>query len=156
MREPDELGAGTWKAWRSRAVDARSYPAHLELWLLYCPGAHLAWAYHALGLVTLRDTPGLPPAVKSRPDATHEFMCMALHPDHEPDPDDPPWEFLQPPNWIHQIAGGTDDVARRIAHMVVQQIMTGRTSPDTDFANYWMASIDATVEHFRSGKHGVA
>lgn len=157
MREPDETGAGNWKAWRSRFSDHKNYPANLDLWLLYCPGAHLAWDYHSVTVVHLRPIPNYPPPQLTRPDISHEFGCIAINRQGgTPDPDLPPWNFLTPPNWIHQVSGITDDTAKQIAFLIVKQIMTGQVSPDSDFRSYWAETINNTVQHYVKGLHGVA
>ena len=92
------------------------------------------------------------------PSASHEFMCCALDPEEDEtrDPDVAPWKMLRPQNWVHQAAGITDDVAKHIALLIVQRILTGNVSPDSDFSRYWADAIDETVKHVLEGKHPVA
>ncbi len=168
MRAPDVNGTAGWRAWRSPTRSAEA-PASLATYLLHCPGAHFAWSYWWLGLVHLRELPGIPPAKLHFPEATHELMWAAINPEEcpAPDPDAPPWPYLQPFDLIEQFQVQSDQHAAQIAYAVVRAIvfgypveitvagatLRGRASPDQDFRGVWAKTIQATAKHHREGGH---
>lgn len=158
-RAPDFRGVGEWKAWRCRLPTVLEKPDHQATvagWLLFCPGAHLAWSYWWITLVHLRDIPGVPPAKLRFPGAGWEVLCMAQEPDHAPDPDDATGtlRFLTPLDWVVQFGDvANDEQATRVIEAVVDLIMSGRVSPDQDFRSFWMRSIPDTAACHATGKH---
>lgn len=161
LGEPDLVGVGQWMAWR-RASNKALLPTDVGSWLLYCPGAHLAWSYWMMGAASLADFPGMPPAKIVVPGATHEVMIWSIHPDHVIEIDlfrrgewleGEPRPLLSPPDLVHQVRLPSDEVAEHLLEMMAKEIMTGRISPDQDFRVVWAAILDRTAEHMR-GEHG--
>lgn len=91
------------------------------------------------------------------PDASHEFLIFSLEsppgcPDRNPDPDDvSTWYMLQPPDAVVQVSGITDEQAAVIVDLMVQTILAGRASPDSDYRRWWEGAIRETAEHYRGG-----
>jgi hypothetical protein len=156
MREPDIVGRGV-RAWRLTSTEMTSYGA-LARWLVFCSWGHIAWNHWLVSVVHLRplDLPGAKPAVKTYPEAEFEFSIMSIDPDRSPHPDpdgDGRFGLLVPPDVIHQFHGVSDRDAARITESAVRAIARGAMSPDQDFRGWWHRALDATVEHYRSGKH---
>jgi hypothetical protein len=115
-------------------VDCSSSPAALRAALLERADAHPVWHTYLVSLVHLRPVEGVPPAVLTTADSTHEILIQALDPDSRPDPDDPStFRPLMPPNLAHQLRGRTDEVANDLFAAFVQALSTGELSPDTDY-----------------------
>lgn len=164
-RPPDFFGAGVgeerWRAWRVGIppLGQRGDPAfdaELGMWLLFCPGAHLAWSYWWINLIHLRPIEGTPPPQILAPGNGWEMLCGAQQPDIEPDPDrrEETVRFLQPFDWQVQFgAVKSDHEAERVAAACVREIMRGQVSPDQDFRSFWGRTIPATAAHYAAGAH---
>ncbi len=162
-RRPDFVGAGSWCAWRVKlpAIGQRERPDHdatVGMWLLFCPGAHLAWSYWWLTLIHLRPIDGVPPAKITTSGAGWELMCCAQSPDDAPNPDDAAsLRMLHPLDWIVQFGDVPDDTrAREVAELVVKSIMRGDCSPDQDFRSFWKRIIPGTAKCVATGKHSAS
>lgn len=177
MRDPDYVGARhtiqrgwpralvsttemvQWKAWRWRLqpTGKRERPDHdatLAMWLLDCPGAHAVWSRWVVSLIHLRPIAGVRPAMKRFPEAMFEMSSAALHPNEPFELDSAgPLPFLHPFDWVVQFHGVTDEQAIRVGELVVESCMSGRISPDSDFASHWETAIPATADHFARGVH---
>lgn len=112
-----------------------------------------------VGVISLADIPGVPPAKKETPEMTHEIMFTAADPnvDYDPDPDNPA-------TW-HPFAGkvgqqftATDEVAVRIAEGCAKAVSDG-ILPAVDVGDpgraAWKTMILNTLEHMTTGGHGV-
>ena len=157
MRESDFTGP-RGDMWKAKTPSVPSEPAHmatLGCWILTIPGAHPWWHDYLLSIVHLRDIPGVPPAIKHFPEATHEIMLYALDPDVDPpDPDDgdnfhP--KFLTPANLVEQIHGVTDEQARSITEKLGRAFVDGIASPDTDYRSHTQKLLRNTIKHFTIG-----
>lgn len=157
MRAPDVEGIAG-KAW----IVGREEGDHVDTtaticcWLLHVPGAHPAWSWYTFQIVHLRDIPGQSkPAHRRYPEAEYELMILALHPDHQPDPDDPKscGNFLVPVNVVEQFHGLTDEQAREMGRQAVTLICRGQASPDSDYRRWWAEAIPRTVQHVAMGGH---
>lgn len=163
MRSPDKSRIGG-RAWHLPAATdediARNpdYAASIDGWLLNVPGAHPIWHYWVLWAVSLHDLPN-----QSRPPARHyigaEFEIGIYSIDPErcpwPDPDEyrkgcPP---LHPVDLVYQSHGLTDDQIKTIVGLMVDQMVTGQMSPDSDYSEAWKSSLASTITHFRDGFH---
>lgn len=161
--EPNLL-VGTHGTARRLADDSyrASHPAGLDSWILTGPRWHPVWYQYNLGLVSLADTPGLPPAKLQRPGVTHELTVVALDPDHGPYdarhlPDDG-LRFLTPVNIAEQVTT-TDDHARELAFLCARAVVDGHLWPETGDAPdriraAWRSSIHQTLDHDRNPHHG--
>lgn len=162
-RAPDFPGVGAWRAWRVTLPpigqrERADHDATVGMWLLFCPGAHLAWSYWWLTLIHLRPIEGVPPAKITTPGAGWEVICCAQDPNDAPSPDDPKsLRMLQPIDWIVQFGDVADDArATEVAELVVKAIMRGEVSPDQDFRRFWKESIPATARCVATGKHAAS
>ena len=164
MREPDLSGVA--KAWRientpelrARHVKEFGYEGSgLDTWLVNGP-YHPFWSWWHVGVISLGDIEGAPPAAKQYPGAEYEFAIFSL--DGEPDVDavergdldNRGFTFLSPPDVLFQFGGVTDEQAIEISEKAVRAIVEG-ASCDSDFRSWWEATLTKTVEHYRRG-HG--
>lgn len=151
-REPDQQGPAG-RAWLLKEDENRL--ATLAGWLVNCPKAHPAWQWWVVGSCHLRDIEGLPTAKKRYPEAEFEFLIFTVDPvaHPEPDPEKPRYRALEPLDVVEQFHGVSDRDAARICAAAVRAIVNGLLSPDQDARRDWRASIEKTVEHFKSGAH---
>lgn len=149
-------------AWAVKLPDADAHTmpdqaASLQAWLIYAPASHPHWQWYFIGLVYLRDIPGVAPAHLAYPDATHELLCAALDPDEPiPDPDkwrSTPLRMLHPIDQVHQFDVPTDEHAMRLGDLVVIAVCKGVLIPDQDHRAAWQVAVSATAEHIRQGAH---
>lgn len=155
MREPDR-SSPVAKAWRFQGQSAKpDHSACLAQWLLNGP-FHPMWSWWAISVIHLRPIEGVRPAVLQYPEAEHELMIVSINPScYPPDPDGvESLALLQPLDLQYQFHGVGDDNAREICGLVIDAILDGRGSPDSDFRGFWKNSLDTTVEHYRDGTHG--
>lgn len=164
MREPDL--AGVARAWRI-SEDPRVQERHirefghehtgLQTWLINGP-YHPFWSWWHVGVISLRDFEGMPPAQKQYPAAEFEFAIYSLDgtPDIEAiergDLDNRGFKFLSPPDVVFHFDGVNDRQAVEICDAAVQLIVRGQ-SCDSDFRRFWDGSLRATVEHYKKGGH---
>lgn len=161
--EPDELTGPYGTARRiPRAAYSDSHPAGLDGWIITAPCWHPLWSQYNLGVVSLADIPGLPPAKLHRPGVTHELSVAALDPDHGPyDARNLPpggLRFLTPINIAEQFTT-TDDQARRLAQRCARDVVYGVLIPETGDAPdriraAWRTSIHQTLDHAVDPHHG--
>lgn len=157
MKQPDFEGprGKMWKVLLPTTPQKPDYVATLGCWILSIPGAHPWWHGYMLSIISLADIPGVSPATKHYPEATHEIVVFALDPDVElPDPDnakDFRPAFLTPANLVEQIHGVTDEQATGIAERLGRAFVDGIASPDTDYRSHTQQLLRNTVEHFTVG-----
>jgi hypothetical protein len=158
VREPDRTGVG--RAWLIDPLPRTpDQAATVRAWLLRGPW-HPAWSAWHVAVVHLRPVEGaLRKPYLQFPDASHEFLILSLvsppGSDLEPDPDDVDgWIMLSPADAVVQVAGITDEQAAAICDLMVQAILDGRASPDSDYRSFWEGAIAATAAHYRYGEHG--
>lgn len=149
-REPDYTstfkGGTVWSVWRCQNEVKRTpdHAAHLAGWILHCPGAHLMWSYWHVGLVHLRDLPGVKPAKKTYKEAEHELFVFAINPEAgDVDPDAGPWPHLEPFDHVVQFHGVNDVQAVHVIERMLSLVMSGEISPDQDYRQIWRATIPA-------------
>jgi hypothetical protein len=157
-RDPDRTGpAGT--AWLVKAPEGGppDWQGSIAAWIVNQPGAHPFWRYWFVGVVHLRDIPGVKPAKKRYPLAAYEFIILALDPE-KPLPEidghrnGNPMKMLMPPDVVLQFHGLDDKRAEELAGLAVAAIINGQMSPDQDYRGMWRAAIQSTIEHLQ-GKH---
>lgn len=165
MAEPT-LSGPQGHAWRVPLW--RTDPAHeacLAVWLVEAPGYHPAWSRWLMNLIHLRDIPGVKPAHRKFPSATHELVIAALDPESYGEHDaviagTPPkdfgWQHLTPIDVIEQFEVPADQMAVRIAELSVGCILDGKLSPDQDYRRVWHDVLATTAQHLREGRHAVA
>lgn len=166
MRDPDFSGiARAWKinhtqnqeiehtkSWGYESSSLRDYVINGPY--------HPFWSWWYLGLIHLRDIPGVPPPQKTYPEAEYELMCLSLNPDpkdgrpsipdldkiEEGDVENGLPGFLTPADWIVQFHGVTDEQAIEVCDLAARAIANGM-SCDVDYRSWWNQAIPNTVKH---------
>ncbi|HEV2175236.1 MAG TPA: hypothetical protein VGR71_16805 [Nitrospira sp.] len=131
-------------------------------WLLFAPGAHPMWSYHALYVIRLRKVAGMSLPNYRFDDANHEFGVLALHPEHQPytvasylahlDGGNGHIPYLMPPDTCTQVAC-SDEQARILASYAARAVAIGHLVPDSDFAHSWDLALADTLQHIQTGGH---
>lgn len=154
---PDLVGVSgrAWKVTKPDTLRSPAQAASLESFLVNVPNAHPFWAFWIVSVIHLRDLPGVPPAKKTYPEATHEFLIVSLNPEKgPPNPDDiETLHPLTPPDVSEQFSGVTDAQAVAVNALCVRAIVDGLLSPDSDYRRLWAQVIRNTVEHAATGGH---
>lgn len=156
-REPDLTGQHG-RAWEIKKEGRDLRPdaqACLAAWLLQRPEAHPFWDQWVVSCVHLREIPGAAPPRKEKPENDHEFVIFALNPQAhpEPNPDAERFSYLQPCDLVYQCAGLTDAQAADICKLMVEHILHGGASPDSDWRRWWENSLASTVKHYIERVH---
>lgn len=150
------------RAWAEPVTASSPRPdsvATLASWLLYVPWGSPAWKHYLVSIISLEDIEGVPPAVKNYPAAEYEIMVVALDPKYHPNPTDASTlRPLTPINYQEQfhdvprekIAGLCEVFAMAFIHGDLLIEPTGIQGARWQFRG----SLDKTLEHLRSGKHG--
>lgn len=144
----------TVRAWKIKG----DHPTGVATWIINGP-FNFAWQWWCLSAVHLRQTEGMPEAKVIRDGASHEVLFVSLHPDHVPDIDAldagdyASISFLTPVDLTYQVVGLTDEQAAELCGLMIEVILNGRMSPDSDFREAWKPMLDATAEHLRYGTH---
>lgn len=165
VREPNLHGIAD--AWRieltQEAVDNHIKEfgyvhTSLRQWIVRGP-YHPMWNWWYIGLVSLKDFPGVPPANKLYSKAEYEYCCYSLQgvPNIEAidkgDTDNRGFEtFLTPPDVQFHFDGVTDEQAIEICDAAIHAIVSGQ-SCDSDFRGWWEGMLANTVQHYKEGKH---
>jgi len=144
------------------ATHYQDHPAILAAWLITAPVWHPLWSQYMLAVITLADTPGVPPAVKDHPDNTHELAVLAMNPDRGPYTIDSfaakTVGYLTPGNIAERFTA-TDEQAVQLAEMCVWGALEGLLPLETADAPEriraaWRQSIHRTLDHARDPHHG--
>lgn len=158
MRLPD-LEISNRRAWRLDLTKAKGdTTACIGEWLVQGP-FHPFWSYWLVGAVHLRPIEGATQApVINVPGASHEFLILSLDSPPagtvRPDPDDfKTFRILEPPDFVQQQIGLTDEQAAEIVDGMVRAIVELGWSPDSDNRRHWDAVVGKTAEHARLGGH---
>lgn len=117
------------------AMKNEGAPFVVGSWLIYAPWAHLAWKYHAISLIHLREKKGDRPVVLTEVGATHELMIFALDPKHHPDPH--ALRYLTPVSIVQQFIADNDAAALGVIERCLRKIADGVLSPDSDARAAW-------------------
>lgn len=151
MRDADLIGS-CGRAWLLNPEQAKSNPATLCGWLVNRPGAHPHWQWWLVGLITLRDIPGIQPARKNYPEAEYELYIYSIDPStcSSPEPDSPEgYPPLLPLDVLHQFHGLSEKTAKHLTEIMVQNIVAGRISPDQDYRKVWSLILPQTIQDLR-------
>lgn len=113
-------------------------------WTLFAPSYHLMWYWYMIGLVALRDVPGVDKAKKVSENMTHELMIFALDPmvdrrvqvNKRQD-----FYRLEPVNVVAQFEAKSDAEAREKVETLLKMIGRGHFSPDSDFRSHWRLAL---------------
>lgn len=162
IAEPPTFTGRAGSAWRTRQLPMgqRTKPDHdatVGVFVVRVPGAHILWDHWLVSMIHLRDITGVPPAHRTFPSATHEFMILALDPG-EPLPSldvTADWHprTLRPVDVLEQLELADDVVADEVLELAVQAITAGSISPDQDFRTAWKEALVLTQKHYAQGKH---
>jgi hypothetical protein len=112
---------------------------------------HPFWTQWCISVVNLRDVPGFPPAIKKKPEYTHELMIVAANPDIKLNPDirpDSGWQ-LMPPDVVEQFQVPSDANAVDMLGKFICFICNGELSPDSDFREVWTRIVQAEATKCR-------
>ena len=157
--EPDVQGlfGKAWLAKRDTNGPA-DWAATLRSYQVNGIGFHPMWEWWLVVVVHLRAIDGVPPAVKSYPEAEYEFQIVSLDPAAPvPSPDELAaghrYRFLTPPDCVHQFHGVNDAQAADLVDLAVNAIVTRGVSPDSENRGFWKLIIANTVEHMVLGAH---
>lgn len=120
----------------------------------------------SLGVITLADIPGVPPANKSFPWMTHELVVHTLDKTHPVNfADDLPWITMSPHNLSVQFQVNDDSQAVNVAYLMVKAIVNGILPAEIQalisnknkmmtvlsLYNLWQDTVRITAEHERTG-----
>lgn len=113
-------------------------------WIVDAPWAHPAWSQYLITACHLRDVEGLPRPIKFDDRATHEVIVAALDPRILLTPENSSrvethLGAVVPLNFVGQWRAKSDEEAAGNIKGVVNQIVRGNLSPDTDFRQMWAA-----------------
>lgn len=138
------------KAWRVPLADVRkrynldpSKDATIISWVVEAKWAHPAWCNYFITAVHLRPLHGAEATILLE-GATHEVWLWALDPDRVPSIDNPMASRLEPVNFVGQWRAASDIDAQEKIDSVVQAILAGQLSPDTDYRWQWIERFSAS------------
>lgn len=165
VRDPDKTGVA--KAWKIEPTD-EAIRQHVESWghaptpvrTWYVNGPyHPLWSWWMVGVISLADVPGVPPAIKQYPEAEYEFTIYSLSgvPNIEAldrgDLANRGFDaILQPADVTFHFHGVNDRQAAEICDAAVAAICAGQ-SCDRDFREWWKGALTSTVTHYALGVH---
>lgn len=152
------------RAWRVAAKGSRpDHDASVGAWFVNGP-FHVAWQWWMLGCVDLFPIEGAPPAHKQYPQAEYEILIFSLDPAKSP----PPLEkaeagnltdgwgggegiFLTPADLVFQFHGVSREEARSVLEWMIERIMAGKMSPDSDYRSAWKSMLGVRVNELGGG-----
>lgn len=141
---PPDITGAAGRAWLySRLPDRPDVTATIRSWIVEAPAAHPLWHSYFIGVIHLRDIPGVVPATILLPGATHEVFVYALDP-RQPAAPDLEVRWLRPINFAGQWIASDDERAIAKVEGCVRDICDGRLSPDTDWMQHWIARFSAS------------
>lgn len=154
-REPDY--AGTWRVWIIPMPEELEVPDHaatLGAWLIDAPGPHAFWRCWRVGLIHLRDIPGVRPAALQRPGMTHEVISEAIDPSTAPSPETAKLATMRPIDFAVQFKAPNDDIARRTFKLPCARSLQATCTPTQTtarrgrrrFSRQRTASLRATTQ----------
>lgn len=118
-------------------------------WVVNAPWAHPFWHSYSIVVVHLRPVEGVPEPKIFLPGATHEFWVYALNPEIDnrtliETGIIAPYQWLSPMNFAAQMIE-TDESAMARISAVVEEIVNGDLSPDTDFRFEWVGRFGGAM-----------
>lgn len=137
------------RAWKIDFAD-RKVSGEIVTWIVN-GGFHPFWNWWLIGCAHLRPEEGLPEPNLRWEGATHEIVIVSLK-------DGPDIELIEagagklatltPLDLAYQPGGLDDFRAVAIVYEMIDKIIAGDLSPDSDFAAAWRAYLGAEVERF--------
>lgn len=160
MREPDKSGevARAWRWTPPESAEPADEQPHLEsevaTWFVNGP-FHPHWSWWLVMCIDLIDRPGLPKPHLQFPGAEYEIIILSVDPKWTPDVDAKPGEvpYLTPADLTYQFDGVRREAAEEIVGLMIEAIVRGIFSPDSDYRENWRQSLDHTVQHYKEGRH---
>lgn len=149
MRNPD-VANNNIRAWCIKLPD-NLFPATLRQWVISGP-FHPFWNWWIVNAATLEDIQGMPPAIKKYPGAEYEIAIIALHPDYPvnidkiEDGSEYYHLYLEPIDFSIQFDGINKNYVIAILDLMVNTIIQGHASPDSDFRQYWESFVLSKIE----------
>lgn len=134
--------------------EAAARESTVATWFVNGP-FHPHWAWWVVLCIDLINRPGLPPPHLQYPGAEFEVLILSISPDWKPDVDAKPGQvpYLTPPDLTYQFDGIPREKAEEIVGLMVEAIVQGAISPDSDYRERWRQHLDETVKHYREGRH---
>lgn len=136
--------------------DPPAWAAGVANWFLDCPDQSPAWQHYRLGIVHLRQLPGVEPANLTVPGATHEVLLFALDPDAGPRPDDvESWRTLRPINLAEQVCLPDDEAAVQLLRRAVEDVVDGRLWAEPPLSGQvepWRTTLTGAALRLRGGE----
>lgn len=103
----------------------------LDRWILWLPGYHAMWSCYVLVACHLRNLPGVTPAVKHFPEATHEISLWANDPERvQVALEKGGFAPLEPANYVKQIILRDDAACNRLAEDIAVEFINARLLPE--------------------------
>jgi hypothetical protein len=104
--------------------------ASMDRWILYLPQGSPAWTHYMLSGASLADFPGVPPAAKRFPEATHEVIVAAIDPDFPKEKlERGGVKLLTPLNYAFQVVA-TDAAFNRLLKHLALGLINGELTPE--------------------------
>jgi hypothetical protein len=135
---PPDYAFGERKLW-SLPIDREKSPALLLHALLYCPGWYPVglWQHMQLSVISLADLPGLEPAHRGTPEATHEIQVLvAKLLEDAPTPAER-IRVAGPAELYLQLGPVSDEEARSLGHWIAMHSLVGWLAPISDLRSTW-------------------
>ncbi|KKM27097.1 hypothetical protein LCGC14_1578220 [marine sediment metagenome] len=136
---------GLSRIWRV-PYDQDTAPATIGFWLIHAPWMHLAWSWHVASIVHLRPIDGAKATFQFE-EATHEFMVVAIDPNHEPTLDHKSFKFLRPISICQQFLARSDDKAVQTVEIQMENVAKGGLSLDSDYRGAWRRLLLSERRH---------
>jgi len=150
-RDPDLKGPPGRYAYRLNWEAEKKPHAGLAGFVVFATGYHPFWSEWLVMSCHLRDEPGVPPAKKQFPEATHELQIVALDPESVVYPDSAKKskvKHLTPVDQIVQVVA-TDQEMIRIVELAATAIVSCNCSPDQDYRSWWKPAVENGLKHMR-------
>lgn len=144
-------GTATHVHYTPDPADPPEWLATVDVWFLHCPGQSPLFDRFRLGVVHLRDVPGIAPPHRLDPDAgaTHELNLVALDPTARPRADGfGTWRFMLPINYLAQFAAPADEIAADLAKLAAVSVVRGYLWAEPPLAGQlepWQSFVTSAV-----------
>lgn len=120
-------------------------------WNLVLPGDHAFWNRYTLLACSLADFPGVPPAHRRFPEATHEISLFAVNPDY---PDDHfrkgGISVLEPVNYVEQFTT-TDASCAALAEHLAGLLVRGKLAAEPQGIRGAREAFREAIDRFLAG-----
>ena len=159
MRQPDMIApwCRIWKI-RPKVIRKKSWEATLTSWIIEGP-YHRALNNWVLGVIDLKNIPGVQPATLHYPEARFEIAITAVDPVIPINVDEIEagtgvFHILRSPDFVKQFHDVTEEEAVAIAENMITDILLGNASPESDWRSIWRVFVENELEKIRKKKGG--